>query len=258
MSQGNTGTEQDFLDSLQATANTDWNSITNIPSDISDGDDVDDADSDPTNEMNISVIMNGSDLEITDGNGTITTDLSSLNNVYYSGPGIEISNNIISLNCGLSIGDYYQGGIIFWLDSSGCHGLVCTSTDINTGIPWWNGSFTTTDAKKNGIGAGIYNADRIYNSQGSGSYASEICFLYQGDNYGDWYFTSRYELRLMYLNIGQGNALGLGNIGGFSNGSYWSSTESGSIDAYRKVFNNGFESNDFKYYSYRVRAVRRF
>ncbi|MDA7763025.1 collagen-like protein [Crocinitomicaceae bacterium] len=51
LSQGNTGTEQDFLDSLQATANTDWNSITNIPSDISDGDDVDDADNDPTNEI---------------------------------------------------------------------------------------------------------------------------------------------------------------------------------------------------------------
>lgn len=39
---------------------------------------VDDADADPTNEMNTSVVLNGTNLETTDGNGTIVTDLSSL------------------------------------------------------------------------------------------------------------------------------------------------------------------------------------
>lgn len=39
---------------------------------------VDDADADPTNEMNTNVELNGTDLEITDGNGTLTADLSSL------------------------------------------------------------------------------------------------------------------------------------------------------------------------------------
>ena len=39
---------------------------------------VDDADADPLNEMNTSVVLNGTDLETTDGNGTIVTDLSSL------------------------------------------------------------------------------------------------------------------------------------------------------------------------------------
>jgi len=38
----------------------------------------DDADADPLNEMNTSVVLNGTDLETTDGNGTIVTDLSSL------------------------------------------------------------------------------------------------------------------------------------------------------------------------------------
>ncbi|MEY3237372.1 MAG: hypothetical protein RI883_1473 [Bacteroidota bacterium] len=41
-------------------------------------DQVNDADADPTNEMNTSVVLNGTDLETTDGNGTIVTDLSSL------------------------------------------------------------------------------------------------------------------------------------------------------------------------------------
>ena len=39
---------------------------------------IDDADADPTNELNTSVTLNGADLEVTDGGGTITTDLSSL------------------------------------------------------------------------------------------------------------------------------------------------------------------------------------
>lgn len=41
-------------------------------------DNVDDADADPLNEMNTSVVLNGTNLETTDGNGTLTTDLSSL------------------------------------------------------------------------------------------------------------------------------------------------------------------------------------
>jgi hypothetical protein len=41
-------------------------------------DNVNDADADPLNEMNTSVVLNGTDLETTDGNGTIVTDLSSL------------------------------------------------------------------------------------------------------------------------------------------------------------------------------------
>ncbi|HCE85852.1 MAG TPA: hypothetical protein DEO99_06825, partial [Bacteroidetes bacterium] len=39
---------------------------------------VDDADADPTNEYNTSVVLNGTDLEVTDAGGIITTDLSSL------------------------------------------------------------------------------------------------------------------------------------------------------------------------------------
>ena len=39
---------------------------------------VDDADADPTNELTTGVVLNGTDLEVTDAGGTITTDLSSL------------------------------------------------------------------------------------------------------------------------------------------------------------------------------------
>lgn len=41
-------------------------------------DQVDDADNDPTNELNTGLILNGTDLELTDAGGTITADLSTL------------------------------------------------------------------------------------------------------------------------------------------------------------------------------------
>jgi len=57
-------------------------------------DSVNDADADPSNEMNTSVVLNGTTLATTDGAGTITTDLSSLSNWTVSG------NNIYNNNTG--------------------------------------------------------------------------------------------------------------------------------------------------------------
>ena len=57
----------------------DWPNLINIPAGFSDDtDNVDDADSDPENELNTSVALNGTNLEITDAGGTLRTDLSSL------------------------------------------------------------------------------------------------------------------------------------------------------------------------------------
>ena len=74
----------------------------------------------------------------------------------------------------------------------------------------------------------------------------------------DWYLPSKYELNLMYQNIGKGNALGLGNIGNFANKYYWSSTEDDDRAAWRQYFGSGDQSLDFKKSTHRVRAVRAF
>ena len=62
----------------------------------------------------------------------------------------------------------------------------------------------------------------------------------------------------MYLNIGQGNALYLGNIGGFASNYYWSSTEYDFNNAWFQRFANGNQANTSKssYYLNHVRAVR--
>ena len=65
----------------------------------------------------------------------------------------------------------------------------------------------------------------------------------------------------MYQNIGQGNLLGLGNVGNFANNYYWSSTESGSgmiTEAWGQLFDGGEQESLPKNFDLRVRAVRAF
>jgi hypothetical protein len=171
--------------------------------------------------------------------------------------------SLTASTCGLSIGDTHQGGIIFYLDGSGCHGLVAAPSDQidqSIGIQWYNGSYIDTYAYGNGIGSGEGNSQGIRRWQGpcSSCYASQLC---QDLNLGgktDWYLPSKYELNLMYENIGQGNVLGLGNVGNFANYFYWSSTEYDSSTAWLQVFTNGNQGNENKHYASNLRAVRAF
>ena len=139
----------------------------------------------------------------------------------------------VTSTCGLSIGDTYQGGIIFYLDASGCHGLIAAPGDQSTGIRWYAGTFGLAQAKGDGIYAGKANTSIIIAAQvaigdDGDNYAARLCNELQiiegGTTYVDWYLPSKYELNLMYENIGLGNALGLGNVGNLAN-FYWSSTE---------------------------------
>jgi hypothetical protein len=164
----------------------------------------------------------------------------------------------VTSTCGLSIGDTHEGGIIFYLDPSGCHGLIAASSDQNTGIQWNNGSFTNTTAFASCVGCGDGNTSMIVYNQGSGSYAAKLCYDLSFEGKTDWYLPSKYELNLMYRNIGQGNALGLGNVGGFAGGFYWSSTESFSNSAWVQIFINGDQGIGDKSSTYGVRAVRAF
>jgi hypothetical protein len=168
--------------------------------------------------------------------------------------------SLTASTCGLSIGDTHQGGIIFYLDGSGCHGLVAAPSDQSAGIQWYNGSYIDTYAYGNGIGSGEGNSQGIRSWQGTcySCYASQLC---QDLNLGgktDWYLPSKYELNLMYENIGQGNVLGLGNVGNFANYYYWSSSEYDFSNAWTQYFGNGFQNDGSKTSAYLVRAVRAF
>lgn len=210
-------------------------------------DNVNDPDSDPNNEIQ-TISRTGTTVTLSNGGGTYEDSVG----VYTAGTGIDITNNVISTTspCGLSIGDTYQGGIIFYLDPSGCHGLIAATTDQSTGIQWYNGTYTITNAVRDGIGAGLYNTERIIANQSTGSYAAQLCANYQGGGYGDWYLPSKYELSLLYL---QNTA-----VGGFANAFYWSSTEDSGVSAWGQNFGSGFESGNQKGITNYVRAIRAF
>jgi hypothetical protein len=155
------------------------------------------------------------------------------------------------------VGDFAYGGIVFWIDETGQHGLVCAKTDQSTGIRWHGGSYTITRARADGIGAGLKNTAIIIANQGpvdGNPFAATVCNEYSvtvGDvTYGDWYLPSKYELNLLYLQKGV--------VGGFADDNYWSSTEYDSNFAWAQYFSSGYQIDGGKNFAGYVRAVRAF
>jgi hypothetical protein len=88
--------------------------------------------------------------------------------------------------------------------------------------------------------------------------AADICANLALAGYTDWFLPSKDELNLMYENIGQGNVLGLGNVGGFAATYNWSSTEDASEDAWYQHFGNGIIGYGDKANVAYFRSVRAF
>jgi len=153
----------------------------------------------------------------------------------------------------LKIGNHYQGGIIFYIDETGKHGLIAAPQDQSTGIMWYNGSNIVTGADGIAIGTGRSNTTKIVQMQGEGSYAAKLCDDLVLNGYSDWFLPSKYELNILYQNRNL--------IGGFftmDETSYWSSSEDLSYDAWCQQFTNGNQSYGYKSDAHRVRAIRAF
>ena len=162
------------------------------------------------------------------------------------------------------IGDTYQGGLIFYLDDIG-GGLVAAPSDQPSRAPWTNnGSYTTPiPGAGTAIGTGYQNTVEIEAWDTSSGTAADICANLSLGGYTDWFLPSKDEMNLMYQNIGQGNAGGLGNVGGFKgnppNDIYWTSSASSISRAVTIYFINGnFGNDDPAANSWWVRAARTF
>ena len=167
-----------------------------------------------------------------------------------------------------SVGDFAQGGIVFWVDETGQHGLVCAKVDQSADIRWYAGTYGVTRATGDGPFSGELNTSIIISSQVSigdngNDYAAQICNDLQitegGKTYGDWYLPSKEELNLMYQNKATIDSTALANSGSaFAGVYYWSSTENNNNNAWKQNFNNGNQNNNNKNNTNRVRAVRDF
>jgi hypothetical protein len=170
-----------------------------------------------------------------------------------------------------SVGDLAQGGVVFWVDETGQHGLVCPISDQSEGVRWFAGEFGYTQAKGDGPLAGKMNtaiiiASQVFIGDDGETYAARICNELQitagGKTYGDWYLPSKRELELMYQYQPIVNAVAIANGGeSFTNDAYWSSNEdeTTSVYAYTHDFGSGNVDTFFKSVPFiRVRAVRAF
>jgi hypothetical protein len=166
------------------------------------------------------------------------------------------------------VGDFAQGGIVFWVDETGQHGLVCAKEDQSIGVRWYAGTYGVTRATGDGPFSGELNTSIIISSQVSigddgADYAAQICNDLQitesGKTYGDWYLPSKEELNLMYQNKATIDATAGANGGSsFASAYYWSSTETSNGYAWGQLFDSGFQSSLSKLSTYYVRAIRAF
>lgn len=214
----------------------DWNQTTNTADDYI------------KNKPTIPAAADGSETKVTAGT-----------NVTVTGSGTTASPYVVNAKT-LTIGQSYQGGIIFWLDATGQHGLIAATADQNSGIKWYNGKYRYTGTTGDGLYAGAMNTAMIVAAQmadwQTGNFAAKVCadysVTYGGVTYGDWYLPSKYELNLLYAQKAA--------VGGFAT-YYWSASEY-ITDILRGVwiqnFSSGVQSYGDKDNTLYVRAIRAF
>ena len=159
-----------------------------------------------------------------------------------------------------SIGDVVNGGVVFWLDSTGQHGLVCSFSDYPTSIEWGCYGIDLPNVPNvpsyppNGVGAeigdGFNNTNDIL--QDCPTAPAALAARSLG---AQWFLPSAKELNQMYI-----NKTALEAVSGFTAFSnfYWSSTERDYGLAWRQDFYYGYQNVDGKDYPGSVRAVRAF
>ena len=160
-------------------------------------------------------------------------------------------------NSALAISDTLQGGIIFYLDGNG-DGLIAAPSD-QPNTEWGCYGTFISGADGTAIGTGNQNTIDIVAGCTTSVTAADICANLTIGGYSDWFLPSKDELNEMYLNIGQGSLLG--NIGGFGNYNYWSSSEGNSSFAWKQGFGGGYQALADKSQSsspYCTRCIRAF
>jgi hypothetical protein len=147
------------------------------------------------------------------------------------------------------IGQSYGGGIIFYIDGTGQHGLIAADCDQSTSAEW--GCIgTSIPGTSTAIGTGQANTTAIITGCSTTGTAAQICNDLVLNGYNDWFLPSKDELNQMYQ---QKNL-----IGGFVNFLYWSSSEYSANYAWNQFLYNGLQYDYCKSSTYYVRAIRTF
>ena len=193
---------------------------------------VDDADSDPSNEIELPLGGNDGQVLKTDGSGNYLW----INQTVDTDSQLDstaITNMGFTAEKTYTIGLYPElGGYVFRISPDGKHGLVAETQDQTTSSP----VFIPTNFSK------WYMAQNIISNPQTHSL--------DGQKFSDWRlptFLEAYEL-YPYSSI----------VGGFSPVKYWTSTENEASDSHAVDFTDGTQRTPLKYLQYKVRSVRDF
>ncbi|MES2556513.1 MAG: DUF1566 domain-containing protein [Bacteroidota bacterium] len=252
INQGNSGTETDFLNWLQAPAGADDQNLTEVLAEGNYG-----------NMVQIKQIADPTDLQdaVTKAYVDLLEDrLDSLINALTPTPlyvqqrldlgetPMEIYTSDNALLDSL-FGKTYQGGLIASFNITTGTGLIAAPTDQSGACVWGCNGVSMTGAYGTAIGTGTANTAYIVANCASTPIAAQVANDLVLNGYSDWHLPSKDELNELYLHMAY-----LAISGGTQ--TYWCSTEFNSINGWRHNFNTNFVGGYAKTNAARVRAVR--
>jgi len=172
----------------------------------------------------------------------------------------EIGFNCFGNEPQYEIGELAHGGIVFYIDSTGQHGLVAAMEDFEN--YYTTQSFCGISVEINGadgtaIGTGFQNTLNIVAECPETTTLASEALSYESEGYSDWYLPSKYELLEMDYSIG---AEGY-EVWGIQNHFYRSSSEyhmSPQNKAWVVDFIYGFPHVKYKNINYPARFIRSF
>jgi len=134
-----------------------------------------------------------------------------------------------SQSFGIKIGSPYNGGIVYNIDQTGKHGLICTPTDILfVKIPWGKNGETGADSKTDGQMNTKFIVNHAQEKRQENKFAACICDTLSLGGFTDWYMPSLEELEHLYIAREE--------IRGLVEDDYMSSTEANADDAWHLHF----------------------
>jgi len=214
-------------------------------------------------------LSNGGFVKLPTADGS-ETKVAAGTNLTITGSGTTASPYVINASCCCSThypGELYGGGVVFWVDQTGQHGLICSMIDLSTTQVWSNVSETLIGETAQSDWDGNSNTTAITAQSGHTSSAAKLCADYTNADYGtgtynDWYLPSLGELNDLWYNLKTvQKALdtdGNGSTTTIPKNSYWSSSESTYNTAWTYYFYRGYLINASKQDTSSVRAVRAF
>ncbi len=144
-------------------------------------------------------------------------------------------------------GQSYGGGILFYIDYTGKHGLIAATSEY--GAPWGCSGLSIPGTART-LNTGNPNTVTIMEGCLERPIAASICAGMNQGGKSDWFLPSKEELNQMYLKKDF--------IGDFGNDNYWCSSQYDASHAYSQNFLTGAFTYSAKNEVLWVRAVRVF